>query len=82
MEQIGFPNRANFNLAGYPFCAASGHFFLLQAVSQLQPFVFNLEGLLVRFFRVKGLNELRLAIKKAQRFDAFQFFAKPRRRKW
>ena len=42
------------------FGSTAGDFFLLQAVSQFQAFVFNLEGFFVSLVRVKRLNEARL----------------------
>jgi len=53
VEQIGLPDRANFDLVANPGCAAAGNLFLLQTVGEFQAFVFDLEGFLVGLFRVE-----------------------------
>ena len=75
VQQVALPDRADFDLAGNPFGAAAGDFFLLQAVGQLKAFVFNLEGFFVCFFWIKRLNEPWFAKKKAQRSNAVELFA-------
>ena len=47
VQQVGFPDRADFDLVSDPLGAAAGNFLLLKPVGKLQPFVFNLEGLFV-----------------------------------
>ena len=60
VQQIGFADRADFDLVGDPLSATAGNFLLLEAVGELQPLVFNFEGLFVGLLRVQSLDEFGL----------------------
>ena len=75
VQQVGFTDGTNFDLSLNPVGASAGHFFLLQAVGLSGGPLLNLESVFVGFFRVKRLNEARLAKKKSQRLDAVKLFA-------
>ena len=70
VKQIGLPDGTNVHLLAYPGGAAAGNFLLLQAIGQLQPFVFDLERFLVSFVWIKRGDESWLTKEKVQVLDA------------
>ena len=72
VQQVGFPDGADFDLVPDPLSATAGYVLLLQAVCQCQTFVLNLERLFVCFLGVKRLNKAWLAEQKLQSVNAVQ----------
>ena len=75
VQKIALTDRPNLDFALNPVSAAASHLFLLQAVGQLQAFVFNFESFFVGFFRVKRGDKAWLTKQKPKRLNAIKLLA-------